>query len=175
MIDNVIVFDIFKSVVSKMKVYNSAKQLVEINFQSGRTNQILKTLNDFDESISKRNKKYPLIAVFIPFVETMSESGFYSNLKISKISISALSNGTSDMEKRFSSTGTFKSTLYPCYYEFMRQLSFNKNVIEQDYSIIRHKKIDNPGVIPISQGSTDYIDSIDIFDLELKLNQTKTC
>jgi hypothetical protein len=173
--EDVIVFDIFKDIVSKMKVYDANGSLIYLNFQAGRTKQVLKTLNDFDESSSLKNKKYPLIALFFPFVETRNESGFYSKLKIPKISISYLSDGTSDISARFSENGTFKTYLYPCYYELLKQISFNKNVIEQDKDILRHKKIDNPGVIPIAQGSTDYIDSIDILDLELTLTQTKNC
>jgi len=173
--EDVIVFDIFKDIVSKMKVYDASGSLIELNFQAGRTKQVLKTLNDFDESTSLKNKKYPLIALFFPFVENRNGTGFYSNLKIPKISISYLSDGTSDISERFSENGTFKKFLYPCYYELLKQITFNKNVIEQDEDDIKHKKIDNPQVIPIEPGSTDYIVSIDILDLEIKLNQTNTC
>lgn len=167
----VILVDIIGSVVNAMVVPG----ISYINYQAGRNLQILKSLNDLDNSISYKNKKYPLIALGLPIREDMTITEYYAVAKISRIVIATISVGTDDINERYKVGGTFKSILYPCYYEFLSKLAMSPDIIGVDPNAFKHTKMDNPGNQPLTQGSSDYIDSIEILGLEITLNQIKTC
>jgi len=166
----VILVDIIKEVVSSM--FNGTKN---VHFEPGRSAHIMKELNYLDNSITYKNKKYPLIAMVMPAKEVISENGYYSRVTIERIFIATITTPTDSVLKRYEDGGTFKSVLYPCYYEFLNRLVQHKNVVWSDPTSIPHTKMDVPGVHPIGQGTTDFIDSIDIVNLEITLSQIKNC
>ncbi len=163
--------DIIEAVVNSMTVSG----IVKVYFQAGRQVQILKELNDLDSAASYKDKKYPLIALQLPVKEEMRGTEFYAVCKIPRIVIATLSNGVDNISDRYKTGGTFKSILYPCYYEFLNRLAQSTSLINMDPDAFEHTKMDNPGVQPLGEGSTDYIDSIEILNLEFTLNQLKTC
>jgi hypothetical protein len=164
--EDVVLVDIIGNAVASMSIC--------CNYQPGRNIQILKSLNDLDNSISMKGVKYPLIAMFLPVREDMNTL-FYGIARIPRIVIATITQSTDDVFKRYQECGTFKSILYPCYYEFFRQLARSPNIIGSDPSGFNHTKMDNPGTQSIGEGSTDYIDSIEILNLELTLNQIINC
>lgn len=167
MSEDVVLVDILDSVVSSMGVF--------ANFQPGWTSQILRKLVESDESIEFKDYKYPLIAMLMPVSEVRGSVGYYSNVRIEKIVIATLTDSTDDVLTRYKDGGTFKSILYPCYNEFLRCLANSPNVVALDKNTFKHTKRDVPGVQPIGQGVKDYIDAIEILNLEIILNQIKTC
>lgn len=166
----VVLVDIMKEVVASM--FDGTQN---VHFEPGRANQIMKELNYLDNSITFKNKKYPLIAMFMPARESISSTGHYASVTIDRIIIATITNSNDSVLKRYEEGGTFKSVLYPCYYEFLNRLVRHKNVLWADPTSIKHTKMDVPGVHPIGQGTTDYIDSIDILNLEINLSQSKIC
>lgn len=165
-----IIVDVLKSVVEKMTVVGHSS----IYFEAGRAIHIIKRLTEKDLSIGLKDSKYPLVAVFLPIRESFDD-GYYCNAVIEKIMIATLTDPMIPVMDRYAVGGTFKSVLYPCYYEFKRQLALHGNVIGSDPDSFKHTKIDNPAVLPAGEGLNDYIDSIEILNLEVTFSQTKTC
>lgn len=162
----VIIVDILKEVVDSMSI--------KAYFDAGRQSQIIKKLNYLDNSISMKDNKYPLIAVIMPFDE-MFEGVHYCRAIIDRIIIATVTNSGKSVLERYDSADTFKTVLYPVYTEFLSKLARHRNVIGSDPSMFIHTKMDVPGVHPIGEGLSDYIDSIDILNLEVIFSQTKTC
>ena len=171
---DVVIVDIIAEVVSNMKVYDANKVLIPLYYECGRAIQILKPLIDKDNSITLKDTKYPLIAMFMPIKETRNERGYYSVAKIDRIVLATITTSTDDVRTRYLDGGTFKSILYPIYTEFLLRLAQHPNVIRNDSDAFTHVKMDNPGTQPIGEGMTDYVDSIEILNLEFTLTQIKT-
>lgn len=175
---DLILVDIFKEVVDSMKVKRDNSPLepyYEIFYTVGKEIQILKMLSDRDNSEFLKNQKYPLFCLFLPIKEKRANVGWYSKATFPRIVIATITNGTDDVLERYKEEGTFKKILYPCYYEFLKRLSLHRNIIGSDPDDFIHTKMDNPGTQPIGQGLNDYVDCIEILDLELQFIQTKTC
>lgn len=149
-----------------------------INYQPGTTEQIVKTLNDLDNSISLKGKKYPLIAMSMPIIEKRGKSiGFYAKVVIPKIVIATISNyPTDDVLLRYDlTTGVFPTILYPLYYDFLYQCGVSSRVEGQDPNAFEHSKTDYPNIRRLASDTNDWVDYIQISNLELIINQLKTC
>jgi hypothetical protein len=172
MIEDIVIVKMFESVINSMEVPN-----ITINYQPGRSLQILKSINDLDNSTSLKDLKYPLIAILLPIREQRGSSGYVKCI-VPRIVIATLTKsgtGSENVLPRYDEDGNFKSILYPCYNEFMNQLAQSQYTIFSDPDRFVHIKMDNPGQQPIGEGSSDYIDSVEILNLEIILNQIKTC
>ena len=172
--EDVILVNIVNSIVQSMVV---PEGIGPLNYEPGRGLQIMKSINDFDNSISSKGEKYPLIALVLPVRERRG-LGYYATVTIPRIIIATMTksgDGVEPVLPRFAEGGNFPTVLYPLYYEFLRQCARSKNVIGGDPDAFEHERMDNPGQQPIGQGSTDFIDSIEILNLKLILNQIKLC
>lgn len=170
---DVIIVDILQDVVNSMSVDGVS----DINFQAGRSIQIITALKELDLAPSTKGKKYPLIALTLPIKEERG-TGVYAKITIPRIVIATITKngeGTENVMSRYSSDGTFKTILYPCYNEFFKRLVRSKHIVGTDVDAFPHYKMDNPGTQPIGQGSTDFVDTIEITDLEIQLIQIKNC
>jgi hypothetical protein len=111
MTEDVYLVKVIKDIVSSM--YDKT-----INYQPGSTEQITKSLNDLDNSITSKGKKYPLIAMVMPVPERRGKSvGCYAKVVIPRIVIATISNyPTDDVLLRYDLlTGVFPTILYPLY------------------------------------------------------------
>jgi len=149
-----------------------------ILYEYGRSIQILTQLIHLNTSITKKGEKYPLFALFQDFPEVNGGNGYYATVKFPKIIIATLTNSTDDVPKRYGQT--FKPILYPIYAEFLRQLVKHKNIVANDPGAIPHIKWDRPGSLPAADKKeagnfNDYVDAIEIQNLELTFKQIKTC
>ena len=148
-----------------------------ILYEYGRSIQILRQLQLLNQSITQKDAKYPLFALFQPFPED-GGAGYYATVKFPKISIAALTQNTDSVATRYEKT--FKPVLYPIYQEFLRQLCRHPNIVASDPGAISHKHWDVPGS---DQGSeqvkgtnfNDIVDAIIIQDLLLTFKQVKKC
>ncbi len=168
---DVVLVDIMDEVVNNMVVPNYPY----INYEPGTEIQILKSLNDLDNSITLKGKKYPIVAMVMPVRENRNTE-FYAAVRIPRI-VFGMINGKPNQSvlERYKEGGTFKSVLYPMYYEFLKQCARHPRIIGMDPSHFSHTKFDNPGSREVGVGTSDFLDSIEILDLELYLNQLKTC
>lgn len=145
-----------------------------ILYTYGRSIQILEKLTLLNNSKDLKGTKYPLFALFMDFPENHGgNNGYPFTVKFPKISIATLTNSTDDPPKRYNAT--FKPILYPIYQEFLRQLVRHKNIVGNDPNTISHIKWDRPGSQPEGSGLNDYIDAIELQNLELTFKKVKTC
>lgn len=148
-----------------------------ILYEYGRSIQILRQLQLLNQSITQKEMKYPLFALFQPFSED-SGGGYYATVKFPKISIAALTQNTDPVNQRYDKT--FKPVLYPIYQEFLRQLCLHKNIVASDPGAIPHKHWDVPGSDQTTDqvkgaNFNDIVDAIIIQDLQLTFKQVKKC
>lgn len=131
-----------------------------------------------DNSINFKSEKYPLGAVYLPAIEKRGLSvGFYSHVIIPRIVLAQIVSwdGTEPILERYEDNMSFKTILYPAYYKFLECAANHPQIIEQDPYSFEHTKQDSPGTQPVTKGYNDYVDYIEILNLELTINQIKTC
>lgn len=169
---DVILVDIIGSVVSAMEVTN----VPYINYEPGRSAQVLDSLQIYDNAVVYEDKglKYPLIAMLMPIPERKGGS-FPSSVVIPRIVIAVMSTTDGGVKERYGVDQVFKTQLYPMYNEFLKRLALSVYTNQGDPEMFVHTKIDNPDKRPIGDGMTDFVDTIEILNLELILNQIKTC
>jgi len=161
---------LIQQVVSAMVVSG----ISSINFQPGRSLQIITSLIESDNSITHKAEKYPLIALLTPVQVARTEDGFYGRVRIPVITIAAYSSLTSPVLDRYANGGTFLAQLYPLYYEFLKQLSINEVVVNEDFGTFKHTLEEDPGVQDIPK-TTDFVDCLNIKDLEFYIIQKINC
>ena len=145
-----------------------------ILYQYGRSIQILTELQKLNDSTTGKGTKYPLFALFQDFPEDNSgSSGYYCTVRFPRVSIATWTQSTDTPVKRYAQT--FKPILYPIYEEFLRQLMKHKNIVGNDPGAIPHVKWDRPGTQPEGGNLNDYVDAIEIQNLQLNFKQIKTC
>lgn len=175
-VDTILV-DVMKEVVASMVVANPLGGNFSINYEPGRSNQIIASIIDLDNSITMKGLKYPLLAMVMP-VRISKGTPFAGMVRIPRIVIATLTKtrlGNETVLSKYDSSGTFKTILYPIYNEFLKRLAMHPNINCSDPESIEHEMEDNPGQQPITESLTDYIDSIEILNLKFNLLQTKTC
>lgn len=171
--EDVILVDIIQQVVQRMVVAS----IPLVHFDAGRAGQILDRLSDLDNSPNYKGYKYPLIAMILPVRERRG-SGHYATVTIDRLVLATHSRGFDNSERvlqRYTELGTFKQVLYPMYYAFLRSLAIHPNVIGMEPDRFEHTKMDNPGQQPIGQGLSDFVDTMEILNLEITLSQIKNC
>lgn len=173
--EDILLVDLITEITDAMRVPdpNNVGQFLTLNYEPGRDSQIIKSLIELDESMTLRANKYPLIALMFPIRQ--KKGGGYTSIFVKRLLIATITIGTDGVKKRYQEGGTFKGILYPCYYEFMRKLAFNRNTVIQDPHSVIHTLLENPGEQPIAQGLNDFVDTLEINDLEIKINKLKNC
>ena len=175
-----VLVEVIKDVVSNMRVPivgTSPMEYHNINYQPGLTNQIVEALLANDNSISLKELKYPLIAVVLPVKEKRGGPN-YSEAKLPRVVFANLTETNTESEKvldKYSSTGVFKTILIPMYREFFIQLAKHPLTNIGEWESIKHYYSEWPFQLPVSQGVTDYVDSIEVLDLEINLNKQINC
>ena len=114
----------------------------------------------------------------LPITERRGRSvGGYAKIVIPKIVIATISNHpTDDVLLRYDlTTGVFPNVLYPLYNDFLYRCGVSPMVKGQDPDAFEHIKMDCPNVRRIASGTNDWVDYIKISNLELFINQLKTC
>lgn len=180
---DVILVDIIQNVVASMQVvaYPATDPVSNftIYYEPGRSNDIIKSIADTDNSITLKGEKYPLFAMILPIKEERGNPGFYGFVRIPRIVIATMTkseDGTEAILDKYDANGTFKKILYPLYKEFLKRLAMSPNVNCSDPDSFVHEKMDIQGQQLTDTGvSTDYVDSIEILNLEFYLLQSKTC
>jgi hypothetical protein len=174
---SIIIVDAFADIVSAMAPALT-KQGLSVNYTYGRQPQILTHLQKLNNSITQKNNKYPLLALFLPFKEQFG-GDYYATVTFPKIVIATLSNNTDTPEKRYQEA--FKKILYPVFEEFKKQIARHPNIIMQNEDYLQFKKQDNPGSPPPQADKSggiqfaDYVDAIEIYDLQLTFQAKTNC
>lgn len=144
-----------------------------IDYLYGRPSQILTQLTRMNGAPATKGLKYPLIALFMDFPEQSGGSAYYAEVKFPKISIATLTTFDDIPAQRYAKT--FKTTLYPILQEFLRQLARHPNIVGNDPYAFPKLKWDRPGTQPEGGNPNDYLDAIELQNLQLTFKQVNTC
>lgn len=171
---------VIQDVISRMKVLKYPVEIApnnyfQINYEPGTDFNVVKALIEKDNSITQKGLKYPLIALMMPF-EDNKGLGNYTFVRIPKIIFATLQDKPmSSILSRYEAGGTYKEVLYPLVDEFINQLcrSIYTNSIHRNSFPYKH--LDCPCLLPAGEGLNDFLDTIEIHDLEVNIVQTKNC
>lgn len=168
----VVLFDVMDAVVNAMVVSGIEK----VYFQCGDSNQLIDVLIEKDQNTEENSEKYPLIVMMLP-VPIKRGVGYFGQVTIPRIvfSVLAKNEGTQYVVDRYAESENFKGKLYPMYREFLKRLALSTSIMGQDPEFFPHTWIDYPGSRQVAVGVPDWIDSLEIHNLELTLLQLKTC
>ena len=185
----IVIRDIFEQIVSDVNTEVLAKlqavdpEIQAVQFMAGHPLEITNRLTKRDEN-GLYLEKYPLIALFHDFKEEKGRQvDEYAGLSLRLI----IANNTSSefiADQRYENN--FKPILYPIYESFLKQITLaKKNKLMKWFNTygvesIRHTKTDRlfwgtpTAMTNTSNIFNDYIDCIDIQNLELSVN-IKNC
>lgn len=172
--NSLIIVDVFTDIASKMNVELDKKD-IEVTFVYGKSIQILNRLQQISNDPSKTKKKYPLFALFMPFPEQMG-GDYYATVVFPKIVFAVAANSTDAPELRYNKS--FRNILYPIYEEFKNQIVRSPYIVIENPDYIPHKKLDNPGSPPPDEKGkqfNDYVDAIEIYNIELTFQKNNSC
>jgi hypothetical protein len=169
----IIIVKIIQEVVAATSVVVAPKIGSTLDYQPGRSSQIKAELEKIQQAIvqSTRAGRYPLVALFMDIPEGMG-NGYDAVVTIPKISIATLTVQTDPVLKRYESTFP---KLYIIYREFLRQLTRHRNIVAGDPNAIQHTKLDRPGDKPEVTGFNDYLDAIELSNLQLTFRSISKC
>ncbi len=142
-----------------------------INYTFGNARYVKDRLDELTEAY-KSELKYPLIALFCPFVEHRDNPDYYSKAKV-RVLIACASNQQYSNEQR--RVLSFENILRPIYRQFLKKLeedgrfdfgydSYIKHDYSENYSYGRYGAVTESG-----EEVTDFIDAINISNLELNV------
>ena len=164
----VVIVDILGDVVN-----NVAEDLgIVINYVYGDAVDIIKNLKDKDHSVTFKDTKYVLFALYMPFTERRGVNGLYADVSVRRMTIATLTNSDDEPMTRYQKT--FKPILYPIYYSFLYHFGRDNHISSKDPNTIVHTKVDIMGAAPIS-GINDFVDCINLDNFQFTVNQTKYC
>lgn len=171
--------DVLQSVFSAMKVQIYGKAVGQfhfINFNPGRSDQIIKALLDKDGT-TLAGEKYPLAAVVMPFDEVNGDG--FSEVTFPKIVFAYLTeNGGVDepVLDKYSLTGTFKTVLLPCVTEFIKRLAWSTFTNMGDPSMYPFTLREVPGQPVRKENMAEVVDVVEVLNLKATIfSQIKTC
>ena len=167
--ESVFVVDIIESVAVKV-----ATELgIHINYVYGDEIDIITNLKDKDGSVTLKGTKYVLLALYMPFIERRGESvPLYADVTIRRVTIATLTNSDDLPMARYQKT--FKPILYPVYESFLLNLAHDNHITSKDPNLLTHIKVDTMGAVPVS-GINDFVDCINLDNLQFSITQTKFC
>ena len=170
-VESVFVVDIIKEVVDK----TAADLGIGINYAYGDAVDILRNLKDKDNSVSQKDTKYVLIALYMPFTERRGNIGntaLYADVVVRRITIAALTNADYEPAEKYANV--FKPILYPVYERFLINFARSKYISCKDPNTVLHTKVDMIGYMRI-EGVNDFVDCINLDNFQFSVNQQKFC
>lgn len=146
-----------------------------VQFDAGSELDIINQLSLKDESNSNlRNLKYPLIAAKLPILHKVGTG--LERVRIPRIIIAHLSTREfTPVMERFASNEVFKTVLQPVYIKFLQQLAKSKWTSISDPDAIEHSWFFSAGQQKVAEGLNDYVDIIEILNMEFYLNNLQNC
>lgn len=171
--NQVVIVDIFKSIVEKVAIqYNNP-----IQFMYGPVEEIEANLIELASSYGLEGGStttgYPLIALFQDFPENrQGTGGYYADVNIPMLIIATLTNNTFKAPERYETT--FKPILYPIYQLLLQEIAKNGSIIVGDPDQIEHVKWDRLyyGRKTFGTALNDYVDAIELNNLKLTVAQS---
>lgn len=144
-----------------------------INYTFGNAMYVKEKLDTLSKTPHGNDIKYPLIALFCPFNEDRkSPEDYHTKAKV-RVLIACASNKEWSNEERLDMS--FKNILRPIYHRFLEALQEDKRLDFGYDPIVQHEYSENysygryGAVTGSGEAVTDFIDAINITNLELKV------
>lgn len=168
---------ILEEVVSKivLKNYLTPTENFVVNFDAGSELDIISQLSNKDQSNSDlKNHKYPLIAAKLPILHKIGIG--LEKVRIPRIIIAHYSTREfAPVMERFAANEVFKNVLQPLYLQFLKYLAQSRYTAISDPDAIEHTYFYSAGIQKVSEGLNDYVDIIEILNMEFYLNNLQNC
>lgn len=168
MINAVPIVPLIQEVIASMCV----EGIPSINYEPGSGEQIVTELVKDDNSVTFKDKKYPLFALYTPITITKKGED-YGLVRISRLTIADLSDINTLVLDRYGD-GKPMGRAYACYVEFLIRLCQHPNVKTNEPNEVGMTLLESPGVENI-QSTTDFVDCLHLKDLEFYIIQTSKC
>ena len=163
-----ILVEVFRDIVEKLNLATDRN----VNYLHGHPIEVLNTIDQLTKLEASDDLKFPLIALFQDFEETINENSAIENEVSLTIMILSLTKQEYTASERYENT--FKTELYPIYIELINQIK--KHVAFQiDFGNVLHTKIDRLywGKQALNGNDAnkggDFIDAIEIKNLRIKI------
>lgn len=170
---NVIIVDIFKSIVEKVQArYGSAVTYMYGPIQEIEAN-LIEAAMSYGLSGGITTTSYPLIAIIQDFPEDMGvNSGYYTEVNFPIVLIATLTDKNFKTPTRYETT--FKPVLYPLYQLFLEEIARDGRIIGNDPNTFEHRKYDRVyyGTQTLGTKVSDYVDAIELNNLKLTVAQS---
>ena len=165
-------------VIAQLQAYQPSIQA--INYQYGHKMELLETLIQMDKNPNTQGAfKYPLIWLVTDFVESRGlQPGVYARTKLRIYIIHSSSNTYKATERK---AKVFAPVLYPIYYSLISKLAKSPYILQASADMIPHDKWDRyyAGRAKIGGNDAnmlnDYVDAIEIENLDLRINYQFIC
>lgn len=174
----IVIVDIFKEIVAKVSEALTPEfqkldaNISGVHYLHGHPLEIVDTLTQRDQTKAYKFKKYPLVALFQDFPETVTADDnplreATLNLIIAKSTISEYTSG-----QRYEVN--LKPFLYPIYTELLKQISLHPQILSYAPERLPHTKIDRlfwgRQAVYGNEGNigNDKLDALEIQNLKLK-------
>ncbi|RGE81395.1 hypothetical protein [Bacteroides sp. AF32-8BH] len=144
-----------------------------LNYIFGSSQYIKDTLDEYSQSSSQSEKKFPLVALFTPISEDRGDPDYFSKAKVSLTIVCSSCKEWSNEERR---TTSFKNILRPIYKRLLEVLCEDsrfdcdcdekvKHSYSENYSYGRYGAYTDSG-----KAVSEPIDAINIRSMEIKIN-----
>lgn len=171
--------DVVRAVSSALtpSLQNVDPLITGVHYEYGHYTDIQERLIAYSKTASKKQDRYPLIAVFEDDRVVHQRKGVYGVTGM-KVLILALSNPNYTREQREETT--FKPILFPIYEELLKQIWMSGHFMVYSPDQIRHTQINRPHWGDPSLYSNesylfgDVLDGIELSNLELTI-YLQTC
>lgn len=148
-------------------------------FMHGHPLEILNTLSAKDRHKTYKYKKYPLIALFQDFTETIGDN--MNSQGETDLHIVICTETSSDYSSTERYTNTFRPMLYPLYDLLIKHIELSKWFVNVGPGLVPHDKTDRlfwgKSGLYGNEGFTfnDRLDAIEIENLSLSLRLKQNC
>lgn len=171
----------FTEIVAKVSD-NLTPQLKEIDanitavhYQYGHPLEVIKTLGNFDNGVSSKFDKYPLVMFFLDSsVNRTNEIGIYGEQEVNIAIIRACKDPNQTAKER--DTFNFEPILTPIYMELMTQISLRGDLfsnIDYPHKMTNRYYWGRSGLFGNDKNIfNDWVDAIEINNLKLKILST---
>jgi hypothetical protein len=150
-----------------------------VHYQHGHLIEIIQTIRDMSKAPTQSAKKFPLVALIQDFEEKKGSD--YGTLATVSLSVLIAMNTDPKYKAAERYTKTFKTVLYPVYEYLLEAMARSGYFTVTDAKMIDHTKVDRLywGKNGLSGNSAnafdDYIDAIEIKNLNLIVKRLNTC
>ena len=174
--------DVFDEIVTNVRTDTDKPVALDTDepfYMFGHPKEIINTLSLKDKNDVQKFNKYPLIALFQDFTETVGEDQTIRSS--AELNLVIVMNTSQDYTAENRYDNTFRTVLYPLYDLLIKHIEQSGWFKDVDPGLVSHDKIDRlywgrSGLYG-NEGNifNDFIDAIEIQNLQLDMRLRQNC